>query len=68
MALYVKDGEVDKTGAVQRALLSELECEGGASSLVVRGIAFIRELNARAPVERDLRVGRTFIDGLYEDD
>jgi antitoxin VapB len=81
MPLYVKDAEVDrlagrvaalhrisKTEAVRRALLHELEREGQESSLVERGMAFVRALHERAPPEKGQPVDKAFIDGLYEKD
>ena len=70
MALYVRDNEVDrlagrvaalhrvsKTEAVRRALIHELECEGGATPLVERGMAFARQLHLSAGQEQALVVG-----------
>ena len=81
MALYVKDGEVDrlakrlaaiqrvsKTEALRRALTHELERVGAASSLVERGMAFARALRNRAVSERGRPADEAFIDSLYADD
>jgi antitoxin VapB len=79
--LYVKDNEVDalaqrlaslhkisKTEAVRRALLHELEREQAQPSLVERGVAFCRDLRARARPEAGQTADKDFIDSLYEYD
>ena len=81
MALYVKDPEVDrmverlsqlnrvsKTEAVRRALRRELEKVEPHSDFVERGLAFVRELEARAPRDRGLPVDKAWVDSLYERD
>ncbi|NBB65342.1 transcription factor [Pseudomonas sp. ODNR1LW] len=81
MALYVKDPEVDqmaerlsriggisKTEAVRRALRRELDQVEAPSDLVERAMAFVSELNARAPRERGQPVDKAYIDSLYERD
>lgn len=81
MALYVKDTDVDrmaerlaalrrisKTEAVRRALAHELEREGAAPSLVEKGVAFTRDLRARANPDRAGKADKRFIDSLYGDE
>ena len=81
MALYVRDNEVDrlagrvaalhrvsKTEAVRRALIHELEREGGATPLVERGMAFARALRERSNPTGGVPATKKFIDGLYGDD
>ena len=81
MALYIKDPEVDrmvervsriegvsKTEAVRRALRRELEQVEPAPSLEERMEAFLRDLEASAPVARGLPVDKAWIDSLYERD
>lgn len=78
MALYVKDSEVDrlaerlaalshvsKTEAVRRALVHELERQGGLPSLVERGMAFARDLRARGNPAAAAPADKDFIDSLY---
>ncbi len=78
MALFVKDPEVDrlaerlatlrkasKTEVVRDALRHELEREEQAPSLVERGVAFVRELNARANPEAGRPADKDFVDSLY---
>ena len=78
MALYVKDPEVDrlaerlatlrkasKTEVVRDALRRELEREELAPGLVERGVAFVRELHARAKPEAGQPADRDFVDSLY---
>ena len=78
MALYVKDPEVDqmaerlsrlgrisKTEAVRRALRRELEHVEEPSEFVERGLAFVRDLHARAGPNRQV-VDKAWIDSLYE--
>lgn len=79
MPLYVKDAEVDrmaerlavlhrvsKTEAVRRALRRELENANAYPTLVERGIAFMRALQARAKPEAAKPADKSFIDSLYE--
>lgn len=81
MSLYVKDVEVNrmaqrlaalqhvsKTEAVRRALRHELEREEQAPSLVERGLAFARSLQAKAGPEAGKPADKAFIDSLYGDD
>jgi len=81
MALYVRDPEVDrmaerlsrlnkvsKTEAVRGALRRELERVAPQSDFVERGLAFVRELEARAPRERGQPIDKAWIDSLYERD
>ena len=78
MPLFVRDREVDrlvarlaelskmsKTDIVRRALQSELERIEAAPSLVEKGLAFARALEARSGP--GLPADKAFIDGLYED-
>jgi antitoxin VapB len=77
MPLYVKDQEVDrlaerlaarkvsKTEAVRQALQHELEREVGVPSLVDKGVAFVRALQARARPALGQPADKVFIDGLY---
>ncbi len=80
MALYVKDGEVDllaerlaslrrvsKTEAVRQALRHELEREEGVPSLIDRGVAFMRALQASAKPGCGQPADKAFIDSLYGD-
>lgn len=80
VALFVKDPEVDrlaerlatlrktsKTEVVRDALRNELEREELAPGLVERGVAFVRELNARAKPGAGQPVDKDFVDNLYGD-
>jgi antitoxin VapB len=79
MPLYVKDREVDrlakrlallrkttKTAVVRQALERELEREEAASSLVEKGMAFVKALHARSHSLQEATAYKDFIDGLYE--
>ena len=75
MALVVKDAEVDRLAALQRAskaevvrqaLTRELERVGGVPSMVEQGFAFAEALRARAGVGEVQPADKDFIDGLYE--
>lgn len=57
---------ISKTEAVRRALLHELKREGVVGSLVERGMAFTRDLHARAAAGEGQTVDKAFIDGLYK--
>ncbi len=78
MALFVKDPEVDrlaerlatlrkasKTEVVRDALRHELEREEQVPGLVERGVAFVRELNARAKPDAAQPIDKDFVDSLY---
>ena len=78
MPLYVKDEEVDrlaerlatlrklsKTEAVRQALRHELEREEGVPSLVDKGVAFTRALQARGKPAVGKPADKAFIDSLY---
>jgi len=78
LALFVKDPEVDrlaerlarlrkasKTEVVRDALRHELEREEQAPGLVERGVAFVRELNARAKPDAVQPADKDFVDSLY---
>lgn len=78
MALFVKDPEVDrlaerlatlrkasKTEVVRDALRHELEREEQVPGLVERGVAFVRELNARAKRDAAQPIDKDFVDSLY---
>jgi antitoxin VapB len=79
MPLYIKDDDVDrlaervatlhritKTEAVRRALRHELENAQAAPTLVERGIAFMRALQARGDPGVAKAADKAFIDSLYE--
>jgi len=79
MPLYVKDDDVDrmaervatlyritKTEAVRRALRHELEKVQASPTLVDRGVAFMRALQARAVPGAARPADKAFIDNLYE--
>lgn len=80
MAFHIKNPETDalarrvaalkKTGlteAVHIALRRELEREQARPSLVEIGVAFARELRARANPAGGRPAGKAFRDSLYED-
>jgi len=79
MPLYVKDPEVDrlaerlsmltrvsKTEAVRSALRHELARVEPPSEFVARGLKFVRDLEARAPLKKGQLVDKAWIDSLYE--
>lgn len=81
MALYIRDPEVgqladrlaahnglNKTEAVRRALLHELQREQALPSLVERGLAFARAVKLRGDPAKAQTMTKGEIDALYEDE
>jgi antitoxin VapB len=79
MPLYLKDPEVDrlverladrekitKTEVVRRSLQREWERLEGATTLVEKGVEFVRALHARSDRAGGQSVDKAFIDGLYD--
>jgi antitoxin VapB len=79
MPLYVEDAEVDdlterlaamrklsKTEIIRQALRREMERYEAETSLVDKGVAFVRALKAKGDPSKAGILNKAFIDSLYE--